>query len=77
MPLNSELLALGARLIEKTVTTSDYKLYELADAHPPKPGLLRVSAGQGSAIEVETWQMALEDFGRFVSLVKPLCVPKT
>jgi allophanate hydrolase len=71
MPLNSELLALGARLVEKTVTTGDYKLYELADAHPPKPGLLRVPPGQGSAIEVETWQMAVEDFGRFVALVKP------
>jgi allophanate hydrolase len=71
MPLNYELLALGARFVEKTATTSDYKLYELADAHPPKPGLLRVPVGQGHAIEVETWQLAVEDFGRFVALVKP------
>jgi allophanate hydrolase len=71
MPLNSELLSLGARLVEKTTTTSDYKLYALADSHPPKPGLLRVDPGQGHPIEVETWEMAIEEFGRFVALVKP------
>jgi len=71
MPLNSELVSLGARFVGKTTTTRDYKLYALADSQPPKPGLLRVPAGQGYLIEVETWEMAIEDFGRFVALVKP------
>jgi len=71
MSLNSELVSLGARFVEKTTTTRDYKLYELADSHPPKPGLLRVPAGQGYTIEVETWEMPIEDFGRFVALAKP------
>jgi len=32
---------------------------------------LRVSAGQGCAIEVEVWAMSVENFGRFVASVPP------
>ena len=49
MPLNGELKALGARLLEATSTAPDYRLYALAGSNPPKPGLLRVASGKGSA----------------------------
>ena len=49
MPLNGELKALGARLLEATATAPDYRLYALAGSKPPKPGLLRVAPGKGSA----------------------------
>ena len=44
MVLNGELKALGGRLLEATTTAPDYKLYAL-DTTPPKPGMLRVAAG--------------------------------
>jgi allophanate hydrolase len=71
MPLNGELRALGARFLETTVTTADYQLYALTDAMPAKPGLLRVAAGSGSQIEVETWAVPAEAFGRLVAAIPP------
>ncbi len=38
---------------------------------PPKPGLLRVAAGQGAAIALEIWALPAEGFGRFVAAVPP------
>jgi len=67
MPLNGELRALGARFLEATETAPDYKLYALAEANPPKPGMLRVAAGTGAAIALETWALSAEAFGRFVA----------
>ena len=71
MPLNGELTALGARLLETTTTAPDYRLFALAGTQPPKPGLLRVAAGAGAAIEVEIWAMPVENYGRFVAAVPP------
>jgi allophanate hydrolase len=70
MPLNGELRAFGARLLERTTTAPRYRLYALAGTDPPKPGLLRVGA-RGTAIEVETWALSFEGFGRFVASVPP------
>ena len=33
---------------------------------PPKPGLVRVAAGEGAEIEVELWSMDYAEFGSFV-----------
>ena len=70
MVLNSELKALGGRLLEATTTAPDYKLYAL-DTTPPKPGLLRVAAGTGSSIELEVWALSASAFGRFVAAIPP------
>jgi allophanate hydrolase len=67
LPLNHELRNAGARLLQATSTAPDYRLYALPGGEPRKPGLLRVAAGQGHAIEVETWAMTAESFGRFVA----------
>jgi allophanate hydrolase len=67
MPLNAELQAIGGRLIETTTTSRDYRLFALNGTTPPKPGLLRVGAGEGSAIEIEVWAVPVEAFGRFVA----------
>jgi allophanate hydrolase len=66
MPLNHELTSLHARFLRATTTTADYRLFALPHATPPKPGLLRVTAGTGRAIAVETWALSFEGFGRFV-----------
>ena len=51
MPLNRELTELGGVFLREVKTVADYRLYELAGTSPPKPGLLRVSAGTGHAIK--------------------------
>ena len=71
MPLNGELRAAGARLIERTATAPHYRLYALAGTRPAKPGLLRVKNGAGAAIEVEIWALSESAFGRFVAAVPP------
>lgn len=68
MVLNGELTALNGRLIEATRTAPDYKLYALKTT-PPKPGLLRVEAGKGAAIELEIWSLSSSAFGRFVNAI--------
>jgi allophanate hydrolase len=70
MTLNSELKALGGRLLEAASTAPDYKLYAL-DTSPPKPGMLRVAAGTGSSIELELWALSAASFGRFVAAIPP------
>jgi allophanate hydrolase len=71
MPLNGELRAAGARLIERAATALHYRLYALAGTRPPKPGLLRVKNGAGAAVEVEIWALSEAAFGRFVAAVPP------
>ena len=71
MPLNGELRALGARLVERGATAPHYRLYALAGTRPPKPGLLRVKNGAGAAIEIEVWALSESAFGRFVAAVPP------
>ena len=72
MPLNGELKALGARLLEATATAPDYRLYALAGSDPPKPGLLRVAHGQGQRHRGrDLGACRAEGFGRFVAAVPP------
>jgi allophanate hydrolase len=69
MPLNSELRNLSARFVEATRTAQDYRLFALGESKPRRPGLLRVAAGSGTAIELEVWALSAEAFGRFVAAV--------
>lgn len=68
-PLNKQLTERGATLVKTCRTAPDYRLYALAQTVPPKPGLERVAAGAGFAIDVEVWQMPLIHFGSFVGLI--------
>ena len=70
MALNGELQALGGRLLEETATAPDYKLYALQTT-PPKPGMLRVERGAGSAITLELWALSPAAFGKFVAAIPP------
>jgi hypothetical protein len=69
MPLNWQLTDRRAVLVEQARTASSYRLFALANTTPPKPGLLRVGEGEGSAIELEIWQMPLAEYGSFVALI--------
>jgi allophanate hydrolase len=69
MPLNGQLTERGAVLVAETSTAPEYKLYALAGTLPPKPGMARVPAGEGSSIRVEVWEMPVEQYGSFVALI--------
>jgi allophanate hydrolase len=67
-PLNWQLLERGARKIAATHTAPCYRLYALRNTAPPKPGLARVDM-DGTAIEVEVWELPVRRFGEFVAEV--------
>jgi allophanate hydrolase len=71
MALNGELKALGGRLLQATATAPDYRLFALQGTTPPKPGMLRVTAGTGSAIQLEVWALSAAAFGKFVAAIPP------
>ena len=70
-PLNWQLTDRGARLALACRTSPDYRLYALANTTPPKPGLVRVSHGEGRGIEVEVWMVPEYRLGGFVAAVPP------
>ncbi|MHA4871345.1 allophanate hydrolase [Duganella sp. PWIR1] len=69
MPLNGQLTERGAALVAATRTAAEYRLYALPGTTPPKPGMVRVAPGQGSAIAVEVWEMPAAQYGSFVALI--------
>ncbi len=69
MPLNGQLAERGAVLVAATQTSPEYRLYALPGSVPPKPGMVKVSSGEGVAIEVEIWEMPATQYGGFVALI--------
>ncbi|WP_241649132.1 allophanate hydrolase [Paenirhodobacter populi] len=77
MPLNHELTGPGGFLLARTRTAPGYRLYELPDSVPPKPGLIRDPDFAGNGIEVELWALPAAAFGRFVARIPaPLGIGK-
>ena len=71
MPLNHQLTGRGATLARSGTTAPAYRLYALAGAAPPKPGLVRVGEDSGAAIELEVWELDPAAFGAFTAEVPP------
>ena len=68
LPLNGQLTSRGGSLVLSTTTSPDYKFYALPGGPPYRPGLVRVERSeQGSAIEVEVWELPTREFGSFVA----------
>jgi allophanate hydrolase len=69
-PLNGQLTDRGARLVATTTTAPTYRLFALP-TDPPKPGLVRVAAGDpaGRPVEVEVWALAPAAFASFVDAI--------
>ncbi|WP_233851234.1 allophanate hydrolase [Paraburkholderia sp. HD33-4] len=78
LPLNRDLLARRARLVQATHTAGRYRLSALpasADG-TRRPGLWRVTEG-GAKIAVEVWEMPSAEFGSFIATVpSPLVLGK-
>jgi allophanate hydrolase len=70
LPLNGQLTERGAVLECSTHTAPQYRLFELPNSQPAKPGLLRVAEG-GHAIALELWRMPLAQVGSFLALIPP------
>jgi allophanate hydrolase len=66
LPLNHQLTARGARLVDQTRTAPEYRLVALPDG---RPGLERVETG--AAIEVEVWSIAADQLGSFIAAILP------
>jgi allophanate hydrolase len=74
LPLNPQLTACNARLVDLTQTASEYRFYALPDGK--RPGLIRVENG-GAAIACEVWEMPSTQFGSFVAGISaPLGIGK-
>ncbi|MDA0789906.1 MAG: allophanate hydrolase [Proteobacteria bacterium] len=67
-PLNKDLLALGAWLLESSRTCDDYRLYALPDGK--RPALIR-DPDQGQSIEVEVWSLPERHVAAFLRTVAP------
>jgi allophanate hydrolase len=66
LPLNHQLTGRNARLVNTTRTAACYRLYALAGGPPFRPGLVR-DEQQGTAIDVEVWELPLPELGSFVA----------
>jgi allophanate hydrolase len=76
MPLHWQLSSRDARLVQVTQTAPVYRLYAMTSTSPPKPALIHTgSAGGGSAIAVEVYELELAAFGSFVAEIPaPLAI---
>lgn len=74
LPLNYQLTELDATFVAATKTAVGYRLFNVPDKVPPRPGMVRDS-GCTTALELEVWSMPLENFGAFmVQIASPLCI---
>jgi len=67
LPLNRELIALGASFLRIVRTAPHYRFYLLPGGPPARPGLVRVEDGKGASIEGEVWSIPVETFGKLVA----------
>jgi len=74
LPLNHQLTELNAVFVKATKTAKGYRLFNVPNKVPPRPGMVRDTACE-SALELEVWSMPLENFGAFmVQIASPLCI---
>lgn len=69
LPLNGEITGRGGRFLRAVPTSPDYRFHALPGGPPARPGLIRVAAGTGTAIETEVWALPAAGFGTFVASV--------
>ena len=68
--LNHQLTSRDGILVATTRTAAAYRLFALP-TEPPKPGLVRVAAGEPGAgsVEVEVWELEPTAFATFVDAI--------
>ena len=74
LPLNHQLTELNAVFVKAASTAKGYRLFEVPDKTPPRPGMVR-DMSCDMALELEVWKMPLENFGAFmIQIASPLCI---
>ncbi|MFT7004036.1 MAG: hypothetical protein ACJAWW_001388 [Sulfurimonas sp.] len=74
LPLNHQLLELDATLEKETSTANGYRLFDVPEKFPPRPGMVRDTKSDTS-LKLEVWSMPLENFGAFmIQIASPLCI---
>lgn len=74
LPLNHQLLSLKAQFVKACKSAIGYRLFDVPEKNPPRPGMLK-DAASPYALELEVWEMPLENFGAFmVQIASPLCI---
>lgn len=74
LPLNHQLTELDATFVKAAKTAKSYRLYEVPEKIPPRPGMVQ-DREHGDSLELEVWRMPLENFGAFmVQIASPLCI---
>ncbi|UFH60057.1 allophanate hydrolase-related protein [Sulfurovum mangrovi] len=68
LPLNWQLTALDATLVQKTRTQKGYRLFVLENRDPIRPGMIYDSSSD-TQIELEVWSMPVENFGKFMKQI--------
>ena len=68
LPLNHQLVDRGARLVQKTHTTSNYRMYALDETPVLRPALVRTNE-EGQPIEVEVWSLPASEVGSFLQQI--------
>ncbi|MBB3110181.1 allophanate hydrolase [Paenibacillus phyllosphaerae] len=66
-PLEAQMKSHEATFIREDASAPSYKLIKLP-TEPAKPGMIKCASG-GASIAVEVWEMPLERFGSFASLI--------
>ena len=75
LPLNHELVRLGARLEYRARTGPGYRLYRLPGPGLPRPGLVRPGDGPAEGIAVEVWRLPYQALGTVLDTVpEPLAL---
>ncbi len=74
LPLNHQLLSLKAQFVKACKSAIGYRLFDVPEKNPPRPGMLK-DATSPYALELEVWEMPLQNFGAFmVQIASPLCI---
>ncbi|QSZ40658.1 amidase [Sulfurimonas aquatica] len=74
LPLNHQLVMLNASFVKATSTARGYRLFDVPQKLPPRPGMIR-DAKSESSLTLEVWSMPLENFGAFmIQIASPLCI---
>ncbi|MGA0370110.1 MAG: allophanate hydrolase, partial [Kiritimatiellia bacterium] len=66
-PLNSQITDRGGRFVTEVRSAPCYRFVAL-NTQPPKPGMIYRPEG-GVSVQMELWEMPLETFGSFVTLI--------
>ncbi len=69
LPLNPQIVTLGAKFIGEVQTSAKYKMVHLPDPAPQRPGVLRVASG-GVSITGELWEFPKNILGQFLSTIR-------